>query len=269
VKERAQAKKSEKRLAGEKDNKARKHAITRQEKRQARRKARDDGKQASEADAGFDDQGQEEVDEAMDAAALAAIEPVCEQENATKKQAANTAAKRKAKLVEAKELLAEMERSDRPRRRKASRAMLQALQNKLTYRSSGSSGSKRKKKRKRSICTEGNEETGEAEEQELELDASESFKRTMQGYRTQQQVPVLDRTFVGQKILFRWNCGWVCGKIRRHYTNSKKYNFEMIEGNDKSDHLLTQANYSTNPRAPAGSWCHVHHVAQQLSSQSK
>ena len=113
-----------------------KHAITRHEHREARKKAAATNSAEAEATIAADYDAAI-ADEAIDKSALEAMALV-EPEHGTKEAEKDAEVKKKKKLADAKKLLLlkeqllEHERTDRPRRRATSTAMLESIQNEIT-----------------------------------------------------------------------------------------------------------------------------------------
>jgi hypothetical protein len=129
-----------------------KHAITRHEHREARKKAAATNSADAEATIAADYDAAI-ADEAIDKSALEAMALV-EAEHGTKEAEKDAKVKKKKKLADAKKLLLlkeqllEHERTGRPRRRATSTAMLESIQNEIPIQGGKSKAKKPKRKAK-------------------------------------------------------------------------------------------------------------------------
>jgi hypothetical protein len=129
-----------------------KHAITRHEHREARKKAAATNSAEAEATIAADYDAAI-ADEAIDKSALEAMALV-EAEHGTEEAEKDAEVKKKKILADAKKLLLlkeqllEHERTDRPRRRVTSTAMLESIQNEITIQGGNSKAKKPKRKAK-------------------------------------------------------------------------------------------------------------------------
>ena len=67
------------------------------------------------------------------------------------------------------------------------------------------------------------------------------------------------KTMVGSKIMFRWDCGWAHGVIKRRHTKGEMYNWFVSYPEDDGSfsqyrHSLKVANYYNPENSPEGLW---------------
>lgn len=90
-----------------------------------------------------------------------------------------------------------------------------------------------------------------------------------EGYEVVDECPPLGRPadrkkLLKRKLMFRWHSpGWGCMSVRKVYAgksmrllkpNSRR--FELLENRtERSDHMLLESKYSTDPAADGGAWC--------------
>jgi len=133
---------------------------------------------------------------------------------------------------------------------------------------------KEEKKENKGESKQGDVDNPKHDEDELALDDEDDPDENLIEVRLRDAIPEglevvplppdLDKSFVGKKVVQRWNVtGWATATVKRFYSRPKGpagFNFELRyqAGGEFVDTVLTARTYTVRDGMPAGSWCMIH-----------